>query len=115
MAKKRMSRLYPEEQLGLSVLSGSHPICQIQMGGAEHYEEDAENCRLIAQAGTVANRCGLMPEELLRQRDAALKGFGDLIEYLDGLCYGDSIGSAKLEEFKNLLAEIKAASSTPQS
>ena len=36
-------------------------------------EEEAANAILIAEAGTVANECGVMPKELLQQRDELLE------------------------------------------
>lgn len=41
-------------------------------GGAISPEEDEANIRLMAEAGTVANSTGLMPKELLTQRDELL-------------------------------------------
>ncbi len=43
-------------------------------------EEMNANAQLIADAGTTANKCGLLPSELLKQRDElieALKGMTD--------------------------------------
>ena len=36
-------------------------------------EEVLSNAKLIADAGTTANKCGLLPSELLEQRDDILK------------------------------------------
>ncbi len=36
-------------------------------------EEMNANAKLIADAGTTANKCGLLPSELLKQRDELLK------------------------------------------
>lgn len=38
------------------------------------------NAQLIAEAGTVANQCGLTPKELLEQRDALVKYAKALLE-----------------------------------
>lgn len=42
-------------------------VCNVFMGSVKG-EQDA-NARLIADAGTTANKCGLLPSEILEQRD----------------------------------------------
>lgn len=43
-------------------------------GIRENYSKQVEsNAKLIADAGTTANKCGLLPSELLEQRDEMLK------------------------------------------
>lgn len=43
-------------------------------------EEEAEaNAKLIAEAGTVANECGLTPRQLLEQRNELLRALGDTL------------------------------------
>ena len=43
-------------------------------------EEGKSNARLIADAGTTANKCGLLPSELLAQRDDLLEALISILE-----------------------------------
>lgn len=46
-------------------------------------EEGKANAKLIADAGTTANKCGLLSSELLEQRNDLLKVLQVLIGYVD--------------------------------
>jgi hypothetical protein len=48
------------------------------------YEEDKANAEFIAEAGTIANATGLMPSELLAQRDELVNALKDIEEYWNG-------------------------------
>ena len=43
-------------------------------------EEGKSNAKLIADAGTTANKCGLLPSELLAQRDDLLEALISILE-----------------------------------
>lgn len=44
------------------------------------FDEAEENAKLMAEAGTIANKCGFTPSELLSQRDRLLKALLKLHE-----------------------------------
>lgn len=50
------------------------------------YDEELEECRhdaeLIADAGNTAQKCGLLPSELLKQRDDTIDKIETLVGYL---------------------------------
>ena len=52
----------------------------------ETTEEELSNAKLIADAGTTANKCGLLPSELLEQRNALLHCVKALHENKKDLC-----------------------------
>lgn len=58
-------------------------ICSI-FGGIDTPEEEQEeaeaNALLISDAGTTANKCGLLPNELLAQRDELLEALRKLLK-----------------------------------
>lgn len=68
-----------------------------------------DNAQLIADAGTTANKCGLLPSELLEQRDELLNKLKDLTIRIeknwDLICSGTQKGilTALLKESKNTI------------
>ncbi len=57
------------------------------IGRGEHIEENYANADLVIDAGNTAQVCGLLPSELLKQRDElkeALKEMSELFEKLHG-------------------------------
>ena len=66
-------------------------VCTIhgEFGKEEAGEKAESDARLIAEAGTVANECGLMPRELLEQRDMLLEALEEAGYHLDYCNYGD--------------------------
>lgn len=90
---------------------GKAPICEIDVyfNGA-HGNEQQANANLIAEAGTVANECGLTPRQLLEQRN-------ELVDVLDKLANGvtgcgwDNGLVPRLQNARELLDKIKAVKS----
>lgn len=81
-------------------------VAIVDMGTMEKMEANAQ---LIADAGTTANKCGLLPSELLEQRDELLNKLKDLTnrieENWDLICSGTQKGilTALLKESKNTI------------
>lgn len=50
----------------------------------ETTKEELNNAKLIADAGTTANKCGLLPSELLEQNRELLSALKDLVVYCRG-------------------------------
>lgn len=75
-----------------------------QRGKSVEDKEGLANANLIADAGNTTNKCGLLPSELLEQRDELLsmlrKSFHLLIDSGESE-YGD------LLEMKNLINKVK--------
>jgi hypothetical protein len=66
----------------VGILEGSKEICNISRF-AKTAEEIAANAKLIADAGNTANKCGLLPSELLEQRNDLLEALQVLIGDVD--------------------------------
>ena len=56
-------------------------------------EEGKSNAKLIADAGTTANKCGLLPSELLEQRDY-------LLDAVKSFLYAIEDSTSKTESFE---------------
>ena len=54
---------------------------EIIIGETTHPKITEAHARFISEAGTVANQCGLMPSELLAQRDELLDTLKHIEEY----------------------------------
>jgi|GEM_PF-6371004 len=60
-----------------------HSIATCYMGRSnKDLEELNANAILIADAGTTANKCGLLPSEVLKQRDDVLDKLKDMSKYI---------------------------------
>lgn len=67
-------------------------------------EEAAANAKLIADAGTTANKCGLMPSELLEQRNDLLEALIDITN-----SYRKYVNVTEQHLINNALIAIKKA------
>lgn len=68
------------------------------------------NAKLIADAGTTANKCGLLPSELLEQRDSlseALQHTLEIMYHCDAPKELFATYSNALSNYNNLLKDIK--------
>ena len=63
------------------------------------------NARLMVEAGNVANETGLMPRELLEQRDLAIKALEDISK----LSFASNWLSRSTEELGDILDEAEQA------
>jgi len=66
----------------ISVGTDKQTVCRVPWG-KEDTEYDNANAKLIAEAGTVTNESGLMPRELLVQRNDLLEASLKIDKYLD--------------------------------
>ena len=67
---------------GLEIISISGMIIGTVTKSSNQSRHEANaNAELIADAGTTANKCGLLPSELLSQRDELLKSLIEVIEF----------------------------------
>jgi hypothetical protein len=68
------------------VIAGGNKTIEI---GVWHYKEDSEEATeivtAIADLGNTAQKCNLLPSELLAQRDDLLKLFKEMTNYLEGM------------------------------
>lgn len=62
-------------------------------------KEAKANAKLIANAGTTANKCGLLPSELLEQRD-------ELVNLLERFLYHNMMSIAADQEANKLIQKI---------
>jgi hypothetical protein len=68
-------------------IKGAHIVCLGDFKGDitfwHHFTSESEaiaNAKLTADAGNTAQKCGLLPSELLKQRDELLERLKDLIK-----------------------------------
>lgn len=64
----------------LAIICGKKVIAHVYLPDYEIKEEHLANAKLIADAGTTANKCGLLPSELLEQRDEMLEMLQDILD-----------------------------------
>ena len=63
-------------------------LCHVTIHFSDKEKEEAVgNVELIADAGNTANKCGLLPSELLKQRDDLLGLFSELTNHIQGVDY----------------------------
>ena len=76
--------------------------------------ECQHNARLIQDAGNVAQECGLLPSELLKQRDELLEALKRLV-YLH-MCEQEGIGSGQptFEQWMKAVEKAEAAINNTQ-
>lgn len=80
---------------------GTPMLCQVPSRFVS-YNEQRANVKLIVDAGNTAQKCGLLPSELLEQRDElkrCVSKFADLIR-----C--DSTGEIKTSSFHNDIVRL---------
>ena len=71
-------------------LGGDKPIASLMGTGFYEKEEIEANAKLIADAGTTASKCGMMPSELLEQRNDLLEALQETVLRLEyALMRGD--------------------------
>ena len=56
-------------------------VCNVFMGSVKGEQE--ANAQLIADAGTTANKFGLLPSEILEQRDELLEALINVVNYIE--------------------------------
>ena len=69
-------------------------------------KEAEANAKLIADAGTTANKCGLLPSELLDQRDELLEALQKMCEYHEKMATWDK-GDNGYYSAKKLIQKIE--------
>jgi len=96
-------KITPFENRGYLILCNNEPLAHVKHIYGD--VEDKANAKLIAEAGTVTNECGLTPRQLLEQRNELLeaakyyqKGIG---HFYDCINFGKSFLDAKAIEFMN--------------
>ena len=50
------------------------------MGNGDHIDENYANAELVIDAGNTAQKCGLLPSELLKQRDELKEALVSMVE-----------------------------------
>jgi len=64
-----------------------------KLRGTNATDEESCNAKLIANAGTTANKCGLLSSELLEQRDELLERLNELWSHVTLNNYGANKGN----------------------
>jgi hypothetical protein len=77
-------------------------ICNIDSSAT--LEQRKANQLFIAEAGTVANQTGLMPSELLAQRDELVEKCKRLLNLLET---GDYYNDVEMDAVKKLIAKVE--------
>jgi len=102
-------KITPFENRGYLILCNNEPLAHVK-----HIHEDVEdkaNAKLIAEAGTVTNECGLTPRQLLEQRNELLEALKEISKG-EGRYDMDKLihASNTIEDMKNIAKEaIKKA------
>lgn len=81
-------------------------IAKVQDNGVIRHKEGLSNAKLIADAGTTANKCGLLPSELLEQRDELLEALQKMCEYHEKMATWDK-GDNGYYSAKKLIQKIE--------
>jgi hypothetical protein len=72
------------------------------------YNEAKSNALLIADAGNTAQKCGLLPSELLKQRDELKRALVDLMEGVRYMPPLTAITGTLMKQYSNAEAAIKS-------
>ena len=84
-----------------------HNRFSLQVTG-ESKKEVKNISNLIAEAGTVVNACGLMPSELLAQRDMLLSASKDVLKGLNWLMDSQKIPKNKRHVYTDIVEKAIA-------
>lgn len=78
------------------------------IGNGEHIVENYANAELVIDAGNTAQKCGLLPSELLRQRDELREALQSLMGGVRGLPPLTAIAGTLEKQYKQAEAAIKS-------
>lgn len=69
-------------------------------------EEGLSNAKLIADAGTTINKCGLLPSELLEQRNELLESLKSMLNIFNRNLFEGEVGYNVCEKAKQTINKV---------